>query len=68
MATALNCYIVLNKQAVCEKHNRAYIVDYVTRYFSFKRGTYNTAEEYGEQYRGRIWRARTQSSRSVLAQ
>lgn len=59
MATALNCYIVLNKQAVCEKHNRAYIVDYVTRYFSFKRGTYKTAEEYGERERkvvDQFWR------------
>lgn len=49
MAVALNCYVVMNKQAVCEKHNRAYIIDYITRYFAFKRGTYNTAKDYGER-------------------
>jgi hypothetical protein len=48
MATALGCYIVSNKQAVCEKNNRAYIVDYISRYYAFKRGTYNTAQEYGK--------------------
>lgn len=51
LATALGCYVISNKQAVCEKNNRAYIIDYISRYFAFKRETYETAKEYGERER-----------------
>src|SRR5262245_51744701 len=33
MTAALNCYVVTNPNAVCDRNNRAYIVDYIGRYF-----------------------------------
>jgi hypothetical protein len=49
MMTALHCYVVTNTQAVCDKHNRAYIVDYIGRYFRFMDQMYRTAADYGER-------------------
>jgi hypothetical protein len=49
MMTALHCYIVTNTQAVCDRHNRAYIVDYIGRYFRFMDGMYRVAADYGER-------------------
>ena len=34
MTAALYCYLVTHPNAVCEKNNRAYIVDYINRYFA----------------------------------
>lgn len=36
MTAALHCYVVTNANAVCDKDNRAYIVEYIGRYFSTK--------------------------------
>ena len=34
MTAALNCYLVTHPNAICERNNRAYIVDYINRYFA----------------------------------
>ena len=33
LTAALHCYLVTQQRAVCERNNRAYIVDYIRRYF-----------------------------------
>ena len=48
MTAALNCYLVTNADAVCEPHNRAYIVDYITRYLDKKAQMLRIAAKYGE--------------------
>jgi len=47
MTVALNCYLVTNPNAVCEPNNRAYIVDYVTRYYGKKDDMLATAARHG---------------------
>ena len=32
MTAALHCYLVTHPNAICEKNNRAYIVDYINRF------------------------------------
>jgi len=51
MQAALNCYVAKNAQAVCEKNNRAYIVDYIGRYFRLKDKMYAAAERVGDAER-----------------
>jgi len=48
MTAALNCYLVTHPNAVCERNNRAYIVDYINRYFAKFDEMMNTAKRYGE--------------------
>ena len=36
LGAALNCYLVTQTGAVCERNNRAYIVDYIGKYFDKK--------------------------------
>ena len=48
MTAALNCYLVTQPNAVCERNNRAYIVDYIGRYFAQFDEMMNTAKRYGE--------------------
>ncbi|MEH2501955.1 hypothetical protein V1290_000766 [Bradyrhizobium sp. AZCC 1578] len=48
MTAALNCYLVTHPNAVCERDNRAYIVDYIGRYFAKFDEMMNTAKRYGE--------------------
>lgn len=48
MTAALNCYLVTHPNAVCERNNRAYIVDYINRYFAKVDEMMNTAKRYGE--------------------
>jgi hypothetical protein len=48
MTAALNCYLVTHPNAVCEKNNRAYIVDYINRYFAKFDEMIDIAKRYGE--------------------
>jgi hypothetical protein len=48
MTQALHCYLVRHPDAVCEKNNRAYIVDYINRYFAKFDEMIEIAKRYGE--------------------
>jgi hypothetical protein len=48
MTVALNCYLVSKPGAICQPDNRAYIVDYVGRYYAKKNEMLATAKPYGE--------------------
>jgi hypothetical protein len=48
LTTALYCYLVTHPNAVCEKNNRAYIVDYINRYFAKFDEMIDIAKRYGE--------------------
>ena len=48
MTAALNCYLVTHPNAICERNNRAYIVDYINRYFAKFDEMIDTAKRYGE--------------------
>ncbi len=48
LTVALNCYLVSKPGAICEPDNRAYIVDYIGRYYAKKHEMLATARPYGE--------------------
>src|SRR5215510_10506215 len=48
MTVALNCYLVTNATAVCEPNNRAYIVDYVAKYYGKMDEMLSIAARYGQ--------------------
>jgi hypothetical protein len=48
MTAALNCYLVTHPNAICERNNRAYIVDYINRYFAKFDEMIDVAKRYGE--------------------
>lgn len=48
MTAALHCYLVVQRNAVCEPNNRAYIVDYIGKYFEKMDGMLETAARYGK--------------------
>lgn len=48
VTAALHCYLVTQRGAVCERDNRAYIVDYTRRYFDKMEEMLATAKGYGE--------------------
>jgi hypothetical protein len=48
MTAALNCYLVAHPDAVCERNNRAYIVDYINRYFAKFDEMLGVAKQYGQ--------------------
>jgi hypothetical protein len=48
MTAALNCYLVTYPNAICERNNRAYVVDYINRYFAKFDEMIGTARRYGE--------------------
>ena len=48
MTAALNCYLVTHPDAICERNNRAYIVDYINRYFAKLDEMIDIAKRYGE--------------------
>lgn len=48
MTAALNCYLVTHPNAICERNNRAYIVDYINRYFAKFDEMVDTAKRYGD--------------------
>jgi hypothetical protein len=47
VTAALHCYLVTQRGAVCERNNRAYIVDYIARYFGKMDEMLGTAKSYG---------------------
>lgn len=48
MTAALKCYVVSQGSAVCEPNNRAYIVNYIEKYFDKKDDMLETAQRYGD--------------------
>jgi hypothetical protein len=48
LTVALNCYLVGKPGAICQPDNRAYIVDYIGRYYAKKNEMLATAKPYGE--------------------
>jgi hypothetical protein len=47
MTAALNCYVVTHANAVCDPNNRAYIVDYINRYYGKMDDMLAIAARYG---------------------
>ena len=45
---ALNCYVVRERDAVCEPNNRAWIVDYMGKYYGTRDRLIAAAAQYGE--------------------
>jgi hypothetical protein len=61
MTAALNCYMVTKHNAVCDPHNRAYIVDYIGKYYSKMDDMLSQAKRNGPEYVGMIrefWNSR----------
>jgi hypothetical protein len=48
MTAALNCYLVTHPNAICERNNRAYVVDYINRYFAKLDEMLDVAKRYGD--------------------
>jgi hypothetical protein len=48
LTVALHCYVVTRQDAVCQPDNRAWIVDYIGRYYAKKSEMLTTAKPYGE--------------------
>ena len=48
MTAALNCYLVTHPNAICERNNRAYIVDFINRYFATFDEMLDVAKRYGD--------------------
>ena len=48
VTAALHCYLVTQRGAVCERNNRAYIVDYIAKYFDKMDEMLGTAKAYGD--------------------
>lgn len=48
LTVALHCYVVTKQNAICQRDNRAWIVDYIGRYYAKKNEMLATAKNYGE--------------------
>ena len=48
MTAALHCYVVAQTNAVCERNNRAYIVDYIEKYFAKRDAMLKIAARYDD--------------------
>jgi hypothetical protein len=48
MTVALNCYVVTKQNAICQPDNRAWIVDYIGKYYAKKNAMLAIAKNYGE--------------------
>lgn len=48
LTVALHCYVVTKQNAICQPDNRAWIVDYIGRYYAKKNEMLATARNYGE--------------------
>jgi hypothetical protein len=48
MTVALNCYVVTKGNAICQPDNRAYVIDYIGRYYAKRDEMIATARTYGE--------------------
>lgn len=47
LTEALHCYLITQNNAVCERNNRAYVVDYIRKYFYKMDEMLGTAAPYG---------------------
>lgn len=47
MTAALHCYVVTQQNAVCDPDNRAYVVDYIGKYFAKRDAMLGIAKRYG---------------------
>jgi hypothetical protein len=45
---ALNCYVVRERDAICEPNNRAWIVDYMGKYYGTRDRLFAAAAKYGD--------------------
>jgi hypothetical protein len=48
LTVALHCYVVTKQNAICQPDNRAWIVDYIGRYYAKKNEMLAVAKNYGE--------------------
>jgi hypothetical protein len=48
LTVALNCYVVTKQNAICQPDNRAWIVDYIGKYYAKKNEMLATAKHYGD--------------------
>ena len=48
LSAALNCFLLTQTNAVCERDNRAYVIHYVGEYFSKMDEMLSTAARYGD--------------------
>lgn len=48
MTAAFNCYVVTQRDAICEPNNRAWIVDYASKYYDKLERLMAAAERHGE--------------------
>jgi hypothetical protein len=48
MTAALNCYVETQNDAVCEPNNRAYVVNYIEKYFKKMDDMMEAAKRYGD--------------------
>jgi hypothetical protein len=48
LTAALNCYVVTQKDAICEPNNRAWIVDYLGKYYGKMDAMHASAKKLGE--------------------
>lgn len=48
LTVALHCYVVTKRNAICQPDNRAWIVDYIGRYYAKKSEMLSAAKNYGE--------------------
>jgi hypothetical protein len=68
VTAALHCYLVTQRGAVCERNNRAYIVDYIAKYFDKMDEMLGTAKAYGDdEIRNvrELWNSR--NNRAIMA-
>lgn len=68
MTAALHCYVATQNNAVCEPNNRAYVVDYIGKYFSKMDDMLEAAKRYGDDEIRNIrilWDG--QNNRSIMA-
>ncbi|MBS0245276.1 MAG: hypothetical protein JSR61_01550 [Proteobacteria bacterium] len=68
MTAALHCYLVSQRNAVCDPNNRAYIVDYASKYFAKMDDMIAVARRYDENEVGNVrqlWNS--PNNRAVMA-
>jgi hypothetical protein len=54
LTVALHCYVVTKQNAICQPDNRAWIVDYIGKYYAKKNEMLATARNYGEAEIGKV--------------
>jgi hypothetical protein len=54
LTVALHCYVVTKQNAICQPDNRAWIVDYIGKYYAKKKEMLATARNYGDAEVGKV--------------